>query len=86
MNYDLDRDCYDDPNLYLPPHFITCFDERELPVYRQAVDVYASRHPQHNLDIDTSGTWNSKQSPALLCFDRGELTEFWRILEAIRGS
>jgi 2'-5' RNA ligase len=83
MMCDLD-DWYDDPNMYLPPEFITCFDEHQLPTYRQAIDVFASRNPQHSLDIDTSGSWNSLRQPALLCYDRSELKSFWMIFEALR--
>lgn len=76
----------DDPNLSLPNHFITCFDPEQLTLYRQAIDEYAVRHSQHGLDIDTSGSWNSSQNPALLCYQRGDLSEFWVIFEELKVS
>lgn len=72
---------------FLPSSFVTCFDESRLAVYSQAIDVYASMiDPEHCLSIDTSGNWNVLNDPALLCFKRGDLTKFWRILESIEAA
>jgi len=79
-------DYEDDPNLSLPNHFITCFDLEHLTLYRQAIDAYAVRYPQHSFDIDTSGTWNSSQNPALLCYQRGDLSEFWVIFDELKAA
>lgn len=90
--YDDDDDFYEDMyyfedlNLHLPNYFITCFSPEQLNVFRQAIGKYAEKYPQHNMDIDTSGSWNKLKDPALLCYDRGELTEFWKILESIRNT
>ena len=81
-----DDDDWDDPNLYLPNYFITCFSPEQLTMYRQAIDKYAERHPQHGMDIDTSGLWNPRKDPAFLCYNRGSLTEFWAILDSIRKT
>lgn len=75
----------DDPNLSLPSYFITCFDLEEFDLYCQAIDAFAVNNPQHSLDIDISGSWNSSRDPALLCYDRGDLTEFWQIFEELKG-
>jgi hypothetical protein len=81
-----DDDHFDDPNLYLPAHFITCFDEYQLPVYQAAIAEYTIENPEHRLEIDTSGTWNDYNNPALLCFDRGNLHRFWDIFESKRNK
>lgn len=73
---------YDDP-VYLPNHFITCFNIESLPLYEAAIAELTKIKPNHGLDIDTSGSWNSMHDPALLCYERGDLTEFWRIFEKL---
>jgi len=75
-----DYDDYDyDANMYLPTHFVTCFEKSQLAKYRQAIEKYAEKHPHHGLVIDESGSWNGSKDPALLCYDRGDLGEFWEI-------
>ena len=76
---------FDDPNFSHPAYFITCFDVAVIDKYRQAIVEYAAINPQHNLDIDTSGRWNELRDPALLCFDRSELSEFYKILERLKA-
>lgn len=82
--YDDYDDFEDDPNMWLPPEFITAFDEHQLPTYRQAIDEYAAINPQHHLDIDTSGSMTKHGMPALMCYEREELKAFWPIFEALR--
>lgn len=77
---DLDND---GDGTHLPNYFVTCFDESKLTKYRQAIDEYAEKNPQHGLDIDTSGKWNPQGDPAFLCYDRGDLNAFWEIFEAL---
>jgi hypothetical protein len=81
-------DFYDDfdPNLYLPSFFITCFDEHQLPLYHEAIKFFAELHPQHQLVIDLSGIWNPTNDPALLCFEGGDLSEFWNIYNTLMDS
>jgi hypothetical protein len=86
FDYDHQDDNWDDPNLYLPNYFVTCFDEYQLPVYQAAVAKYAIENPEHGLEIDTSGKWNDSKDPALLCYDRGSLHRFWDIFEAERTA
>jgi hypothetical protein len=56
---------------------------RAEPQHHLEIDAFAARNPQH-LDIDTSGSWNQYRQPALLCYNRDELKEFWQIFEALR--
>jgi 2'-5' RNA ligase len=82
-------DFEDDPNLYLPNYFITCFDPSQLDRYKWAINEYAKIVPEHGLEIDMSGAWNDLKNPALLFFgERGEdgLTAFWNIFESFKQS
>jgi hypothetical protein len=77
-----------DLNFLLPSEFVTCFDEERLPAYRQAIAEYAVVMPNHQLEIDESGSWNTCCDPALFFYNKGEgsLDKFWKILEAIEGQ
>lgn len=80
-----DRSDYYDANLELPNYFITCFNHTDIPKYQTAIDLFVAQNPgtAGSLEIDMSGQWNSTQSPALLCWNRGDLTAFWKIFETL---
>jgi hypothetical protein len=81
-----DDDYLDDPNLYLPNHFVTCFASWDLPAYQEAIKRFTSLHPDCGLDL--SGEWNPSKGGALLYFNRGgaenHLTPFWELLEGVK--
>lgn len=83
-----DDDYLDDPNLYLPNHFVTCFASWDQPAYIKAVDSFQKLHPDCGLCLDLSGEWNPHKDGALLYYGRGGETNylalFWPHLETIK--
>ena len=87
-DYDYDYDYLDDPNLYLPNHFVTCIASWQVPAYEKAVATFTAQYPDCQLELDGSGQWNVHRDTALLYYGRcGEtnyLQMFWQHLDKVK--
>ena len=76
----------DDPNFSLPWFFLTRIDAEAVPKYQAAIEQYALIDPEHELEIDMHSVWAGVASPALLCYKRGDLSEFWRVVDQVKAA
>ena len=82
---DLDYDYMEDRNLTLPQEFLTNFDLRELPVYKEAVAEYGD----NTLEVQETGVDGEVGMGSLWFYGKSDpdkgLSDFWRLFESVRA-